>query len=510
MTIGGHGSRVLIAIAALIAIASALWHLADARQDLRIESMVIDGTPVTVFRPAGEAAAPAVVIAHGFAGSQQLMQPFAITLARNGFLALTFDFPGHGRNAEAMRGRLDDDAAMSRPLLAALDRVIRLAGGLPGSDGRVALLGHSMAADIVVRRAIADPGIVATVGVSLFSKGITASAPRNLLVVAGALEPPMLIDEGRRIVAMAAGGPAREDTTYGRFVDGTARRLVLADGTEHIAVIYSRESLTAALAWLREAFGQAAAPGAFVDARGKWLGLLFLGLVALAWPLSRLLPRPRHAPGGADLRGRRFALAAIAPALLTPLLLWPLPTDFLPILLGDYVAVHFALYGLLTLVAIRVANGKLPQATGPGGAVLVATAAASLYAVAALGAPLDLHVTSFVPVAGRWWLVLAMLAGTLPFFLADEWLTRGRAAPRAAYPTTKLLFLVSLAIAIALAPRRLFFLIIIVPVILLLFVVHGLFSRWAFRATGHQVVGATASAIAFAWAIAVTFPVVIR
>lgn len=502
--------RALVALASLAAIVAGIWHLADTTSGLTVSRVEIDGTPATIFHPAGEARLPSVVIAHGFAGSQQLMQPFATTLARNGFLAITFDFPGHGRNAASMRGQLDDDAALSRPLLAALDAVIRHARAHPRGDGRVALLGHSMAADIVVRRAISDPEIVATVGVSLFSQGITARAPRNLLVIAGALEPAMLVDEGIRIVGMAAGGAAAEDTTYGSFADGTARRLVLADGTEHIAVIYSRESLTAALAWLREAFGQAAAAPVFVDARGKWLGLTFVGLVALAWPLSRLLPRARASPTGAALRGRRFAVAAIAPALLTPLLLWPLPTDFLPILLGDYVAVHFALYGALTLAAIRLAGGSLPAPALPAAGVLIAAAAASLYAVGALGTPIDLYVTSFVPVAGRGWLVLAMLAGTLPFFLADEWLTRGRDAPRAAYPATKFLFLVSLAIAIALAPRRLFFLIIIVPVILLLFVVHGLFSRWAHRATGHPLVGAVASAIAFAWAIAVTFPVVIR
>ena len=49
-------------------------------------------TPVTIFQPQSAAPAPVVVIAHGFAGSQQLMQPFAETLARNGYIAVTFDF----------------------------------------------------------------------------------------------------------------------------------------------------------------------------------------------------------------------------------------------------------------------------------------------------------------------------------------------------------------------------------------------------------------------------------
>ena len=56
--------------------------------------------------------------------------------------------------------------------------------------------------------------------------------------------------------------------------------------------------------------------------------------------------------------------------------------------------------------------------------------------------------------------------------------------------------------------ERLFFLAIIVPVIVLFFIVHGLFSGWAYRATGHPWVGGIANAFVFAWAIGVTFPLV--
>jgi hypothetical protein len=99
-----------------------------------------------------------------------------------------------------------------------------------------------------------------------------------------------------------------------------------------------------------------------------------------------------------------------------------------------------------------------------------------------------------------------MLAGTLPYFAADEWMTRGQAAARGAYAASKLAFLASLSIAIGLDFERLFFLVIIVPVIVLFFAVYGLFSRWAYQATGHPLVAAIANAIAFAWAIGVTFP----
>lgn len=120
--------------------------------------------------------------------------------------------------------------------------------------------------------------------------------------------------------------------------------------------------------------------------------------------------------------------------------------------------------------------------------------------------PLDRFFTSFVPVWERLPLLLAVLAGTLPYFLADEWLTRGAGARRGAYAFTKLLFLLSLVLAVALDPRGLSFLVLIVPLVLAFFVVHGFFSRWAYRATGSPLVGALGNAVAFAWALSVTFP----
>jgi hypothetical protein len=103
-------------------------------------------------------------------------------------------------------------------------------------------------------------------------------------------------------------------------------------------------------------------------------------------------------------------------------------------------------------------------------------------------------------------LVGVLLIGTLLFFLPDEWLTRGDGAARGSYAISKLAFLASLAIAVALDLERLFFLIIIVPVIGLFFIVYGLLSRWIYASTGHPLIAGVAAAIAFAWAIGVTFP----
>ena len=264
-----------------------------------------------------------------------------------------------------------------------------------------------------------------------------------------------------------------------------------------------------ALAWANQAFAHDG--GGYLDRRGPWLGLLFLGVIALGHPLAQLLPRAASRPLGRGPRWRPLLAIAIAPALLTPLILWKLPTGFLPLLLGDYLAVHFALYGVLTGIALALIGRRSPDAAAAGvsgAAIAIGALAVAAYSVLAIGLPIDRFITAFMPPPARLPLIGAMLAGMLPYFIADEWLTRGRGAPAGGYAATKLCFLLSLALAVALNPQRLFFLVIIVPVILAFFVIYGLFSAWAYRRTRHPLVGALANALSFAWATAVTFPVV--
>ncbi len=90
--------RSLLLVLAIAFIALSLWRLHAASDGVATEAVSIDGAPATIFRPQGQARGPVILIAHGFAGSQQLMQSFGYAFARNGYTAVTFDFPGHGRN----------------------------------------------------------------------------------------------------------------------------------------------------------------------------------------------------------------------------------------------------------------------------------------------------------------------------------------------------------------------------------------------------------------------------
>lgn len=490
------------------------------RSDAGVERQTarLGDTPLTLYRPAASGSPdqaagnserrPVVLIAHGFAGSQRLMVPFATTLARSGYLAVTFDFLGHGRHGRALSGDVTRADGATAALLEQLDAVTAFARSQPDAGAGLAVLGHSMASDLVVRFARRHRDVAAVVAVSLFSPEVTATAPDNLLIINGALESALNAEALRLLRLAYSDGEA--GTTYGSFGDGTARRVEFAPRAEHVSVLYSATSLTAARDWLNAVFDRSQQGAA--DRRGPYIVALLIGLVALAWPLAALLPTVSPAPRGAALHWRELALATAVPTLATPLLLWSFPADFLGVLVGGYLAVHFAVYGLLGAACLwwlrRRGAVAAPAVAGHRhGIALLATLLATAYGAGVLGFALDRTVTAFAITPLRLPLFLAMLLGTLCYFLVDEWLTRGAGARRGAQLLTRAGFLLSLAVAVALSLEELFFLVIIAVFVLLYFLVYGLIGRWIFRATGHPAVGGVVQAVAFAWALAVVFPV---
>lgn len=467
----------------------------------------VGGIPVTILQKSNHGPAPVVVIAHGFSGSQQLMAPLATTLAQNGYVAVTFDFSGHGRNPVAMAGGIWDLGRSTAALLADIDEVVAFARRIPGVDGRVALVGHSMATDLIVRAARRDRTIEAVVALSLFSQEVTRESPKNLLIIDGAWESKRLIDVGARIISETAGAPAQPGVTYGDIRKGAGRRLALARGVEHIGVLYSEDALAETVAWLNTVFNRSEA--GVIDRRGRWLALLFVGLIALARPMTHLLPRLSSTPLGAGLPWRRLAPLAVAPAVLTPLLLWKIPTDFLPILLGDYLAVHLGLYGILTGAGLWLTRDKAARPPSwPLIQISVCGLAVAAYYTVVMGVPLDAYVVSFLPTGTRPLLIAPIFAGCALYFLADEWMTRGEGAARGGYVFSKFCFIASLGVAVALNPRRLFFLVIIAIVVVILLSVYGLIGRWVYARTRDPRPGALGAAFGLAWAIAVCFPIV--
>ena len=466
-------------------ILAALFMLERARFGVDRTELTAGAAPVTQYH--GAENTPTVIIAHGFAGSRQLMEAYALTLTRAGYEVLSYDVEGHGRHPDPMGGdvtRLDGTTAL---LVAQTRSVIDLARTLEGFNGQIALLGHSMATDVIIRAAIEDGDIDAIVAISSFSGAVTATQPANMLTITGANEARLRAEALRalRLVSPDAteGETARSDTT--------TRRAVVAPYVGHIGVLYAPTGLREARDWLNSVLGhESTGP---IAAIGPWILALLAGVVLLFRPIAFLLP---SSPRPAISSTRRFLVATLVPAALAPLIAMAVYLPFLPVLVADYLLLHLAVLGALQLAILRP---KLAMPSAMAVALLV------FWGLGIFGLLLDRYAASFVPSHGRLAIVALLSLGTIPAMLADAALTQSGHAPIWRRITARIAFLTSLAITAMLDPEGLGFILITFPVLLLFFAVHGLMGRWVAQRAGGTSAGLGLGVI-LAWAIGVSFP----
>ena len=475
------GLAVGMAAAAVIVLSVIM--LERGRAGLVITEMAVGTTPATLYRQPG-AAGPLVVVAHGFAGSRQLMQAYTLTLAQSGYAVLAFDFEGHGRNPLPMSGDVNAIEGTTQRLVDETLRVLAYGRGLEGVGPGVALLGHSMATDIIARAAEADGGVDAVVGISMFSQAVTATEPARLLVISGQWEG--MLRKAALGMARLVDPAAVEGETVG--AGGVSRRVVVAPSVEHVGVLFSGTGLREARGWLDAVFGrQSAGP---VVKPGLWILLLLGGIVALFRPLVGVLP-----VGGAvrAVPVRQFWAAVLIPGIVVPVVGVLVYRPFLPVLVADYLMIHLALYGVLQLVILRV--WPLPRV------VWVAALALVVWGLAVFGLAIDRYAASFVPTVERLGIIAALGIGTVPFMLADASVAVGGWRRLVA----RLGFVGSLIAAALMDLERLMFVLIILPVIALFFLVLGPLGRWVARQSGAGAAGLGLGVI-LAWALGVSFP----
>lgn len=490
--------RFVVAVLAVLSIALAVWQLEAGRAGVEITAFdVPGGPPATLMLAPGEGAVPVVVVAHGFAGSRQLMEPFALTLAQAGYLVVTFDFMGHGRNPRPMTGDVTSVDGTTRLMVEEVQAVARAALAHPRADGRLAYLGHSMASDIIIRAALQAPEVKAVVAVSAFSQAVTAERPANLMLIAGDWEA-RLKEEALRILHMT--DPAAEPgQVVGDMAQGRAREVIFSPGVEHVGVLYAPSALDAATGWLDRVFGREGAVPA--QARGGWILLLLAGVTALAWPLARALPKGEAVVE--PLARRTFLWAALLPAVAVPLLLAPVKTRVLPVLVADYLVLHFAAYGGIVLLILWRAGrlrGQFPVRVWGMGLAVAAVA------IAGFGLALDRYVANFLPHPGRLAVIAGLALGAVPYFLGDALLLEAGRARLWRVLLVRGAFLASLIAAVALDFERLMFLLIILPVILLFFLIFGTIAGWIGLRVGFAAVAGLGLGGMLACTLGVTFP----
>ncbi len=424
-----------------------------------------------------------------------MMAAWSESFARAGYIAVALDLEGHGRNPVPMSGDVTSLEGTTRILLEEIARVTDWAVELPGAEGRVVMVGHSMSSDLVVRAGIADTRVEAVVAISLFSQAVTEEAPENLLIVNGAWEAALRA-EAQRVMGEL---DAVEGETVGVPGEGFARRAVAVPYAEHVGVLWAGGGLREAVDWANASLGRS---GETPVARlGFGIVLMLAGAVMLAAPLARALPEGA-APEG--LPRRVFWVLALVPAVVAPLVAVQVEVGVLPVLVADYLAVHLGLYGLFVTIGAWVAGWR-PEWRGAGWGIVLA-----LFGIGIFGLLMDRYVASFVPHAGRVPIILAIVPGAVLAMWADAVLTRATWAALWQRIVVRGAFLGSLAIAVALDFERLFFLVLIFPVILLFYATFGMMGRWVGRRTGSTLAVGIGLGLLLGWALGVSFPMYVE
>ncbi len=482
------GRWLAIGLAAAL-IVVAWWGVGRLDRGLVVRPTVGQGVadpPMRWLAPAGAQAAPGVIIAHGFSGSQQIMLGYAYHLAHAGYAVLLVDFAGHAANPQAL-----DTAGGS--LQTTLEAAYRALIAQPEVDARrIALVGHSMGSGAVMTAGVLHPQRYrAVVALSPTGAEVTPSSPPNLLLQAGQLEPQFITNA--EALLTQAGGPNTD------FAAGRARALVIIPGVEHISILFSGDSHRAVRAWLDQALEHSGlTPPA--DRRMVWYGLHLVGWLSLGLALA---PAIRAAPVAPAASPRRQVLGLLIGSLAALAGLVVLARLFdlshlLGMLVGGAVGIWFALLGGVWLL-------MAPPTTRPGRAAL--GRGMLLFILLWLAFGLLAHFTwlnwlLILERLARWpALALACLGWKVAVGQAQQRATAGRRL--AWWLGHSLVVTAGLLVAAALVPG-LFFLVLIAPTIPLVLGLESVAAAivddgWAY---------ALGSALFFGWLLATLFPLV--
>lgn len=346
---------LVLAIVAVVLIALSWWGVLRAQTSLVSRQMERLGVPLLYVAPQNAQNVPGVLIAHGYAGSKQLMLGYAYTLAHAGYAVMLWDFDSHGANAKTLKNNsLSENLNVAYTVLLEQPEV---------DKSRLATLGHSMGSGAVMSAAINQVDrYTATVAVSPTGASITPNVPRNLLLQAGSWENIFVANAERLL--MSGGGENHN------FTQGQARKLVIIPNAEHITILFRHWSHQAAKDWLNSAFGINSQSN-YVDYRMLWYFLHLFGWLTMLAALALLnkVGAPVLATSSSTHKTgqlKSWMGLLIAPFVATGTLMLINRLGSLDslggVLVGGAVSIWFGVAGLSWLIVMRQLQMPSPRA----------------------------------------------------------------------------------------------------------------------------------------------------
>lgn len=390
--------RLFVLLMALLLIVLSWWGVLTARNGLVVRSLSTNSIPMLYIAPQQKDKIPGVLVAHGFAGSKQLMLGYAHVLAHAGYAVMLWDQGGHGANPTPLeRFGLQHDLEIAYTTLLQQPEV---------DPTRLALLGHSMGSGAVMSAAISNPNFAATIAISPTGAAVNPLLPRNLQLQAGSWETSFVANAQRLL--KQAGGENQN------LAQGKGRSLVIVPNAEHITILFRDASHQAARKWLDATFGVQNTSN-YVDLRFGWYSLHLLGwLLLLGVVASAFKPASLNQTKLNQVKSWLGLLLApiVATGVLTLISNGREIESLAGVLVGGAVGIWFCIAGTVWLLIISGWQGVKLRSLGLGIALFIIL----WIAFGAMAQTVWLQ-WWLIPVRLKLWLLLSLLC--FPWFLAS-------------------------------------------------------------------------------------------
>ncbi len=478
----------LVWLVAACGLVLGVWWLETERATVTQQPLNTGAGAITLyFEDAPEG--PLVFVAHGFAGSRQMMQYISRDLSRAGFTVAAFDFYGHGRDGQRLSPDVTRIEGTTQQLVGQTKAVIEAVRSELDTAGPIAMVGHSMATDIVIRAAAEVSDVADIVAISMHSDVITPTFPARLLVVSGSMEH-RLRKVGRDVLAQVDATAVEGQTVQRGQV---TRRAVAIPNTEHVAVLFSTATMAETGTWLVQSFSLPVA-GKPVSVGLAILAVLF-SIVILVWPVFysfKRLENPRN-----TLTAKQFIVCLFIPSPLAFLAATYAGGSLMGSAAFGSLLVFFLVWGGAALGTLLVYGyrPKMPQTT--------AAAVLLIWALGVFALALDRYAAAFVPTGPRIPLMVCLLPGTLLFALADRLLVAS--APLWRRGLARAIPIFTLAACMIVNPDNLGVSFTVLPVMVLFYVVYGTMAGVVARRTNPET-AALVLGVILAWSIAASTP----
>ena len=458
----------------------------------------IHGSPIIITKPI-ELEGDLVFIAHGYAGSSSFMRSIAVSLAHAGYTTIRYDFKGHGRHSVPYSGNITTSSGATQIFLEQTNQVINYyLEKRPSSKGLI--IGHSMASDIIFRAASMNSSILSSIGISNYTDVINKNQPSNVLILNGQWEPHLRKKALSILEVMGIEEP-KENTLYGFFKDGTARKAISIPNIDHVGILYSTLTQRALINWLDNIKNS---PHTIkTNHIGLWTTTLLSSLFIGFCIISRLIPE--KISHKFDIKLVKCLSVNLLAGVLTPTILNFHSLIFVPFPAHNYLINHLFLYSIITCVFFPKNIVRLLTKS------FNFTICVGLFIFYALifGGVLDGYVSSFYPTSSRVPLFVLLFIGCIPMTLAIQIFHGARQHSFLMGNFTKASLIISLVFAIVLNSPDLIILAYGILLLILFFLVFGFLSNFLNKHHENVFSIGVANGITLAWTLASALPLYI-